>query len=84
MPYIDKDARARIDEGGAPTTVGELTYALTKQILRWIKPGSTFDAKFIDYAEAVAALECTKLELYRRSVAPYEDAKASENGDLYQ
>ncbi len=31
----------------------------------------------------VGALECAKLELYRRMVAPYENGKIAENGDVY-
>lgn len=30
------------------------------------------------------ALECTKLELYRRRVADYEDQKIADNGDAYE
>ena len=31
----------------------------------------------------IGALECAKLELYRRVAAPYEDVKITENGDVY-
>ncbi len=30
----------------------------------------------------IGALECCKLEMYRRRVAPYEDIKVEENGDV--
>ena len=30
------------------------------------------------------ALECAKLELYRRLAAPYEDEKRKETGDVYR
>ena len=33
--------------------------------------------------EAIGALECATLELYRRKVAPYEDGKIAENGEVY-
>ncbi|MCC7510354.1 MAG: hypothetical protein IT464_13420 [Planctomycetes bacterium] len=33
--------------------------------------------------EIIGALECAKLELYRRIASPYEDAKAGQNGDVY-
>jgi len=33
--------------------------------------------------EIIGALECIKLELYRRVAAPYEDLKIEENGDVY-
>ena len=33
--------------------------------------------------EIVGALECAKLEMYRRIYAPYEDEKIEANGDVY-
>lgn len=33
--------------------------------------------------ELIGALECAKIELYRRMAAPYEDQKILENGDVY-
>lgn len=33
--------------------------------------------------EIMGALECAKLEFYRRMAAPYEDKKIAENGDAY-
>ena len=32
--------------------------------------------------EMIGALECCKLELYRRLAAPYEDAKIEQNGEV--
>ena len=40
------------------------------------------EAKYADINELIGALECAKLEFYRRKAAPYEDKKAVENGDL--
>jgi hypothetical protein len=34
--------------------------------------------------EAIGALECAKIELYRRLAAPYEDEKRQETGDVYR
>ena len=33
--------------------------------------------------KVIGALECAKLELYRRIAAPYEDTKIQENGEVY-
>lgn len=33
--------------------------------------------------DALGALECCKLEFYRRVAAPYEDSKIKSNGDCY-
>ena len=40
-----------------------------------------FDIKNLN--AIIGALECAKLELYRRVAAPYEDDKIIENGDVY-
>lgn len=36
-----------------------------------------------DYQGAVGALECCKLEMYRRLIGPYEDTAIGRNGDVY-
>jgi hypothetical protein len=82
MPYIDQHARARLEQGGAPQTAGELNYAITRLVDQYL-----IDKGGIRYAhlnEVVGALECAKLELYRRLAAPYEDEKIREAGDVYR
>ncbi|MCX7429393.1 MAG: hypothetical protein NTW96_27685 [Planctomycetia bacterium] len=37
---------------------------------------------YSDLNEMIGALECCKLELYRRIASPYEDKKAAENGEI--
>lgn len=86
MPYIKQEARERfnypiilIDNEHSPETEGELNYLLTRLVQDWVggRP---------DYAKlnaALGVLEGVKLELYRRMVAPYEDRKIAENGDVY-
>ena len=81
MPYIDQPARDRLNRGGAPTTAGELNYAITRLIDAYLKFCGGVRYKHIN--EAVGVLECAKLELYRRIAAPYEDTKIKENGDVY-
>jgi hypothetical protein len=81
MPYINQDERPWIDAGSLqPSTAGQLTYQLTKVITTYLRS----DYKYADLAEVIAALENCKLEFYRRVVAPYEDAKCEENGDVYR
>ncbi|MCW5745829.1 MAG: hypothetical protein KIT36_06485 [Alphaproteobacteria bacterium] len=82
MPYITADARARLDQGGRPQNAGELNYALSRLVDAYL-----VDKGGIRYAhlnEVVGALECAKLELYRRLAAPYEDRKIAEAGDVYR
>ena len=79
MPYITAEDRQRLRTARSET-VGELTYELTEVCTGYLedRPQS-----FTWYAEVVAALEAAKLEFYRRVLAPYEDTKIDENGDVY-
>ena len=58
---------------------GPLNYLITRLVLRWLGDHPNYER----YNAAVGVLESAKLELYRRAVAPYEDAKIKENGDVY-
>lgn len=94
MPYIEPKERPRIDRGfdaldAAADIVtlkpGELNYLLTRIVRRWTGADEDTPLLPVGYgpmAEAIGALECVKLEFYRRSLAPYEDEKRAENGDL--
>lgn len=82
MPYITAEARARVDRGDKPETVGELNYAITRLVDDYlIQKGGI---RYTHLNEVIGALECAKLELYRRIAAPYEDQKLTETGDVYR
>ena len=88
MPYILPDDRrklktatdavtAAIDE---TTTAGDLNFMISLMAKAYI------DAKGLRYEHlnaVVGALDSCKAEFQRRVVAPYEDKKISENGDVY-
>jgi hypothetical protein len=59
---------------------GDLNYLVTQlcQELLEVKGES-----YSTYNEIIGALECAKLELYRRKIAGYEDKKIAENGDVW-
>ena len=79
MPYITEAARARINAGEQPENSGQLTYKFYKAGLEYVgHKGTSFQA----YCDVVGALFCTALELYRTQVAPYEDIKKEQNGDV--
>jgi len=80
MPYIKRERRGPAHLDHDSQDVGELTYALTAEVLEYI---TRKGERFSTYADALAALEATKLELYRRKIAPYEDQKRRENGEVY-
>lgn len=81
MPYIpNHTVRKALDDGRfKPKSAGELNYAITRLVTNYLRGDYGYD----QLNEAIGVLECSKLELYRRMVAPYEDAKCAENGDVY-
>jgi hypothetical protein len=92
MPYI-KD-RAELDDHMKRLyqhikVGGDLNYVISKlcnDILGHRARKRNPDDPKLSYAdinELIGALECAKLELYRRMAAPYEDTKIKENGDVY-
>lgn len=86
MPYVDNLSRQHLQpildeiEKNSPETVGELNYIITKLCIQYYKSRSPSYAVFNGI---VGALECAKMELYRRAIAEYENQKIKENGDVY-
>lgn len=79
MPYIEKSRRHHLLEE-VPQTPGELNFLFTSIALDYLQArGKSYQT----YNDVVGALECCKLEMYRRSIGPYEDLKIQENGDVY-
>lgn len=78
MPYIKQDRRIPLTME-LPDTAGELNYVFTKLALRYL---TRHGMNYQHVNDVIGALEGAKLELYRRHVAPYEDQKIIENGDV--
>lgn len=83
MPYIHEERRRALARGQRPKNPGELNFVITTVVLDYLDPTFRRSMGYQDYNDALGALEGAKLELYRRRVAPYEDIKIEENGDLY-
>lgn len=93
MPYIKKQDRKRIvqcgDFGGDVADVairvehiynaGELQYAIAEMIKEYIE---TKGLQYQTCNDIMGALAGAQMEFYRRTVAPYEDTKIDENGDV--
>ena len=88
MPYILSKERDKLkpatDAAAAvidkDTTAGDLNYMISLMAKAYI------DAKGLRYEHlnaVVGALDSAKAEFQRRVVAPYEDKKIAENGDVY-
>jgi len=87
MPYIKQEEREKwkdiikkvvetLKELDQKDVEGNLNYLITK-IMK-----ETYEPKYFNYNRAIGLLECIKQEFYRRQVAPYEDTKIKENGDV--
>jgi hypothetical protein len=81
MPYIDQNRRSEIlIDSTKISNAGDLNYYITILVDQFIhNKGKSYAV----INEVVGALECAKLELYRRVAAPYEDIKIGQNGDVY-
>ena len=88
MPYILPDDRFKLKDAtdaiaaaiDHSTTAGDLNYMISLMAKAYI------DAKGLRYEHlnaVVGALDSCKAEFQRRVVAPYEDQKIGENGDVY-
>lgn len=82
MPYIKQERREAILAGAKPQDAGELNFAISVLVDNYLKDKGGI--KYSHLNEVVGALDCAKLELYRRLAAPYEDKKIEENGDVYR
>ena len=89
MPYIVQERRVALDgailglagyENVKIETTGELNYLLTLVVRKYL---DTHGLKYATLNDVVGALDGAKAEFQRRVVAPYEDTKIKENGDVY-
>jgi len=85
MPYIDKENRKKfmfieseLDNLNKydVLTAGELQYMIALAI-KYMRP-----ERYQHMNDIMGALAGAQMEFYRRHVAPYEDTKISENGDV--
>jgi hypothetical protein len=94
MPYIKQKFKDKIDESihalvddieqcckddDRDALKGVLNYTITSILL------ATFTKHGISYskfADVIGTLECSKLEIYRRAIASYEDRCIRNNGDI--
>lgn len=83
MPYIKSDRKTVTK----PFTVeyaknaGELNFQITTLISEYLKYNGK---QYQQLNDVLGALEGAKLEFNRRIVAPYENSKIAENGDVYE
>jgi len=86
MPYIPNQEERYYTsfETDPPRNIGELVYYLTLTVLNYIADNPENKSVGFDlFGDGIKALECAKLEYYRRKMGPHEDIKIQENGDVY-
>jgi len=80
MPYIPQYLRRLAEQGKGKETAAVLNYRISLLVNAHILHNGL---SYNTINDIVGALECAKLEAYRRIAAPYEDQKLAENGDVY-
>jgi hypothetical protein len=82
MPYIKPADRVALyfEPHDTPQNAGELNYLFSEIARRYLHDkGKSYQTM----NDIVGALDGAKTEFNRRVVAPYEDLKIEENGDVY-
>lgn len=87
MPYVKKEKRVELDKIVNQILAlmekipdedrdGCLNYLFTKTLKSLYRPS------YFNYERVMGLLECIQQEFYRRLIAPYEDSKMREHGDV--
>lgn len=83
MPYIKQALRKfykpRV-ESAPDCNPGILNFQITTLCIDYLEQE---DESYAAYNAVIGALDCAKMELYRRMIIPYEEEKIEENGDIY-
>ena len=89
MPYIPTQDRIKLLDNGLQELLnflqergisnGELNYLFTILGYEYIH---VHGLSYNTGSDVIKALECAKLEFYRKTLAPYEDQKIEQNGDV--
>ncbi len=85
MPYINEDRRQELNSlvnrmhVSDIRNAGELNYLITNLVIAYL--GEDYNYQKLN--DVMGALTGANMELYRRVVADYENAKRDENGDVY-
>jgi len=86
MPYIQQKDREKFAIP-VPENGGELQYLIAEMIQNMLQfrrlSGDNSCIRYKDLEEVMGALNGANQEFYRLVVAPYEDRKSVENGNVY-
>jgi len=92
MPYLTQEDRKALEEAEASGNfyiylgslelrkfAGHLNFIIFKTVRVWIYHNKV---SYFSFATIVGTIVCCVLEIYRRLVAPYENSKIKQNGDV--
>ena len=93
MPYIPQDDRLRYDalieelakllsQQQPDKRKGHANYVITQIMRKSWGVDKSVNESYSNYADIIGTLECSRLEIYRRWVADYEDKAIAKNGDV--
>lgn len=81
MPYLEKTRREALDSLMiCMDKGGDINYLVTQLCQEFLEVKGE---SYATYNEIIGALECCKLEIYRRKIAGYEDKAIERNGDVW-
>lgn len=85
MPYIYDAVRDDLEFRREPDNVGELTYVIQRSIAHYLlsKQAEQGGLRYQNFADVMGALEGARSDFERRILAPYEERKQAENGDVW-
>lgn len=79
-PYIKQADRENLDISNIkPSDAGELNYVISSLVSQYLERK---EVRYTNLNEIIGVLTAVQKEFYRRVVAPYEDKKIEENGDI--
>lgn len=81
---IIKKIKTQVDINSESILPGHLNYIITRLLsdVHFKVNDKKINRNYSDYNSIIGMLECCKLEFYRKQVAPYEEKKIWDNGDV--
>lgn len=81
MPYIEQSRRRHLVDGDTvPETAGDLNFLITRLCNAFVE---RHGLSYATTHDVTGVLHDVLTEFDRRVVAPYEDQKRADNGDVY-
>lgn len=91
MPYLKRAFKEEIDTNGELVTLCNYLFSLSNNdflgalnylIFRIVNCRIGKNTSYAELAGIIGTLDCSKEEIRRRILNPYEDKKITENGDV--